>query len=337
MPVKIAVLMPESPVRASFIPPAVMRGLEEVGEVTYNSAGYETQNIAGLLREADICVTGWGCPVLGGEILAQADRLRMAAHTGGSVAPIVSRELYDRGIVVVSGNELYAQSVAEGCITYMLAALREIPRYNSIVQNGGWRQGGFVNKGLLGRKVGLVGLGAVSRNLIPMLAAFGCRVVVHCEYASDEELERLNTTRAQSLEELFSSCDIVSLHLARTRETYHTVGKKLLGLMPDGALLVNTARGSVVNERELAEILAAGRIHAVLDVFEEEPLPADSPLKGLENVILIPHMAGPTADRREKVTLALIEDMKRFLAGKPLKHAIDMEYAMRMTDDTLKL
>ena len=144
-------------------------------------------------------------------------------------------------------------------------------------------------------------------------------------------------TRAESLDRVFSSCDIVSLHMARTPETYHVINKKLLAMMPDGALLVNTARGSVVDEQALADELLTGRIHAVLDVFEEEPLPADSRLRGLDNVILIPHLAGPTGDRFELVSLALIEDMKRMLNGEPLEHTIEASHAVRMTNDTIKL
>jgi phosphoglycerate dehydrogenase-like enzyme len=107
--------------------------------------------------------------------------------------------------------------------------------------------------------------------------------------------------------------------------------------MPDGSLLVNTARGSVVDEQALADELAAGRIHAVLDVFEEEPLPQDSRLRGLDNAVLIPHMGGPTGDRHEFVTMALIEDMKRMLDGQPLENIISFEQAARMTNDALIL
>ena len=107
--------------------------------------------------------------------------------------------------------------------------------------------------------------------------------------------------------------------------------------MPDGALLVNTARGSVIDEQALADELCTGRISAVLDVFEEEPLPSDSRLRGLDNAVLIPHMGGPTGDRHEWVSLALIEDIKRFLSGQPLVHTIGMDHAVRMTNDALKL
>ncbi|MCL2702846.1 MAG: hydroxyacid dehydrogenase [Defluviitaleaceae bacterium] len=336
MNVKIAVLMPDDAARASFITPAVKRELERVGEAVYSNAGYDPPVMAELLDGADICVTGWGCPALDGEILAKASRLRLVAHTGGSVAAIMSPALSGLGVPVISGNELYAESVAEGALAYMLAGLRRIPYYSNSVQKGEWRPHGYGNKGLLDRKVGLVGFGAITRKLLPMLKPFRVKILVCSKHLSDEECESHGMIPA-TMEQLFSSCDIVSLHMARTPQTYHAVNRELLGLMPDGSLLVNTARGSVVDEQALADELQTERIHAVLDVFEEEPLPADSRLRGLDNAVLIPHMGGPTGDRHEFVSMALIEDMKRMLSGRPMENIIGNEHAVRMTNDALKL
>ena len=271
------------------------------------------------------------------EIISKASRLRLIAHTGGTVAPIVTPEIYEQNISVVSGNEVYAESVAEGTLAYILAGLRSIPQYNNAVHAGGWRESILDNKGLLDRTIGLVGFGAITRYLIPLLKPFRTNIILQSKHLSDEDFKAYGVTRAESMEQLFSTSDIVSLHLARTRETYHVINKELLALMPDGALLVNTARGSVVDEKALEDELISGRISAVLDVFEEEPLPADSRLRGLENVILIPHMAGPTGDRHGHVTMELIGEMKRILNGEPLKNPIDYKSAIRMTNDALKL
>lgn len=109
------------------------------------------------------------------------------------------------------------------------------------------------------------------------------------------------------------------------------IGRELLGHIPDGAILINTARGAVIDEKALVKELKKGRFKAVLDVFEEEPLPAGNKLRRLDNAILIPHMAGPALDRRKYTTLALIEDIKGFFNGRPLKYEIDRKYAMGMT------
>ena len=109
------------------------------------------------------------------------------------------------------------------------------------------------------------------------------------------------------------------------------VNKRLLEMIPDGALFINTARGSIVDEEALIEELSKGRFKAVLDVFEKEPLPDDSKLRKLDNVMLIPHMAGPTVDRRRYVTLGLVDDIKAYFRGEPMKNEISREYAAYMT------
>jgi len=336
MDINIAVLMPDDATRASFITSKVMKELGELGNVRYNIGGYEASSMMEMLSDADICVTGWGCPSLNKDVLYKASHLRLVAHTGGSVASIVSPELYKQGVFVISGNELYAESVAEGTLAYLLAGLRRIPHYNSMTQKGEWKDGDSKNKGLLDRKIGLVGFGAIARHLVPLLKPFRVEIVVYAEHLNESDCKAYGMTKADTLEQLFSSCDIVSLHLARTPETYHIINKDLLSLMPDDSLLINTARGSIVDEQALADELITGRIHAVLDVFEEEPLPKNSRLRGLNNVILIPHMAGPTVDRHERITLALIEDMKRMLMGEPLQYAIEESHAIRMTNDSLR-
>ena len=327
--------MPNNHARTSFISPMAAQKLGEVGDIVWNDGEYDKQTMANLLDGADICVTGWGCPSLDKEVLHNVSRLRLVAHTGGSVAAIVSPALYDKGVTVISGNALYAESVAEGTLAYILTGLRRIPYFAGNVQKGVWRSDGYQNKGLFDKKIGLAGFGAITRELVPMLKPFRNEVMVFSRHLSDEDCQKYSMIRAESMEQLFSSCEIISLHMARTPETFHAVNKRLLALMPDGALLVNTARGSVVDEQALAEELRTGRIHAVLDVFEDEPLPIDSPLKGLDNAVLIPHMGGPTGDRHERVTLALIEDMRRILAGQPLLYEIKREQALRMTNDAI--
>jgi len=334
---KIAVLMPDNAVRNLFIPPQAAQELETLGTVRWNDGGYEPHTLKQLLEGADICVTGWGCPILNEDLLGNKPSLRLVAHTGGTVAPIVSDFLYDQGIRVISGNEIYAESVAEGTVAYMLTALRRIPYYNGLVQQGHWKDTSSKTEGLLDRKVGLVGFGAIARKLVPMLRAFKVDIMVYDPHIDDETCATYSMARAHSMEEVFSENDIVSLHLPRTQDTYHVVNSGMLSRLRDGALLVNTARGSVVDEEALAGELATGRISGILDVYETEPLPIDSKLRGLDNVILIPHMAGPTTDRCARVASVLIEDIRRMEKGHALKHEISRDYAMKMTNDTLKI
>ena len=334
----IHVTIPPGRLREAFISAEAAAALAALGAVAYNphQAHYAPEALKAALADADVAVTGWHCPPFTAEVLDGAPRLKLIAHTGGTVAPLVTPALYDRGVRVISGNELYAESVAEGVVAYMLAALRRLPHFSARVQSGGWSDLDHT-EGLLDQTVGLVGFGAVARYLAPMLKVFRARVLAYDPFVPPEDMTKLGAIPVDAPEEIFRRCRVVSLHLPRVPETYHMVNADMLALMQPGALLVNTARGSVLDEAALADALRARRIHALLDVFEQEPLPPGSPLRGLDNCILIPHMAGPTRDRFARVTLALCADIARFRAGQPLTLEIGRDRALGMTDDTLPL
>lgn len=330
---RVLVTIPCGPVRDSFIPPRLCQRLETETHVRWNELdrNYTADELAAALGDAQVCITGWGSPRFTEEVLQKAPDLRVIAHTGGTVASLVDAAAYERGIRVLSGNEIYAQSVGEGVICYILTALRDIPKYAGMVQREGWSQPGWYNEGLLGQRVGLVGFGAVARYTAQMLQPFQVELLICSGHLTDEEAARYGGRKA-SIEEIFSTCKVVSLHMAATPQTYHQVDRRLLDMLEDGALLVNTARGSVIDESALAEALRSGRFKAILDVYEQEPLPSSSPLRGLENAILIPHMGGPTIDRRPVVTAGLLDETLRILEqGGPSWLEIDQKAALHMT------
>ena len=331
---KILVTAPEGMIRESFIPAQVRRRLESIAEVEYNtlSRNLTPEELHEKLRGVDIALTGWGTALFDGTVLEGNDRLKLIAHTGGSVTPVMSDEAYDRGIRVISGNEMYAESVAESVIAYALAALRRIPEYLDRTKNGGWYEAGEVWEGLLDQTVGIVGFGMTTRHLLRMGKAFRLQFkLLEKPYLTKEVQEEYGFTTAP-LEEIFSTCKIVSLHCGMTKSYYHLVNKRLLSMMPDGSLLINTARGPVIDERDLVEELKKNRIRAVLDVYEEEPLPAESELRRLPNALCIPHMGGPTFDRRWLITMALIDNIEKMLRGEPMPLEITRDYAAHMSD-----
>lgn len=332
---KIAVLMPENNTRATFFAGEAAREIERMGEVWWNpgTAALTGAALADALAGADIAVTGWGCARMDEDALARADRLRLLVHTGGSVAPFVSEALYARGVRVLSGNEMYAESVAEGTLAYMLTGLRRIPAYAQRMREGGWSREADETEALLGRTVGLVGLGAIARKLVPMLRPLRVDILAYDPFVGDELFASLGIERVDDLGELFSRSRVLSVHLPRTKDTWRIIDRALLERLPPGALLINTARGAVIDEEALTDAIEAGRIRAVLDVFDQEPLPADSRLRRLDGAVLMPHMAGPTRDLRPLITRALLEDARRFLAGEKPRFEIGQAYGMSMTND----
>ena len=329
---KILVSMPHGAVRDSFFTDDIREKLADLGDVVYNESekNYTENEMRRALGDVDVCITGWGNVKLTDDVLSGAPSLRVIAHTGGTVAPIVDDSAYDRNIKVLSGNEIFAQSVAEGTVCYILSALRRIPQYCAEMQKDGWAHKNWYNEGLIGQRVGLVGFGAVARNAAKLLRAFDTEILICADHVTEDEARRYGARKA-SMEEIFSTCKIVSVHLAQTPETYHIIDKSLLSMLSPDALLVNTARGSVIDEAEMARMLSEKKFSAVLDVFEVEPLPMTSPLRGLDNAILIPHMGGPTIDRRPFVTSALIDAVADVLGEKETPLEISRDAMHRMT------
>ena len=316
-----------------FMAPQARAYLEARFDVVYNPLDrhLKAEEIALYAEDAEILMTGWGNPYMDAKTLENTS-IRFIAHTGGSVADYVSPEIYDLGIPVISGNDLYAESVAEGVVGYMMLALRKMPDYIEDTRKGNWQSNTLPpTEGLLGQTVGLVGMGAITKNLIRMLQPFGVRLKLYSGYPIDPEyLEQNNATQA-SLEEIFSTCKIVSIHSALNERTKGMITKAHFDLLQDGAVFINSARGAIIREEEMIEALQENRFRAVLDVYCKEPLDPSSPLRSLKNVYCMPHMGGPTGDRSPIITMRLVDDIVGYLDGKPLKYAISREYAQRMT------
>jgi phosphoglycerate dehydrogenase-like enzyme len=331
---KIYITLPSGSVRDTFITPLALRTLRELGEVDLNPLDRQLtpQELNQALRDVEVVVTGWGTPRFDSDLLAGLDALRIIAHTGGTVAPLVSDAVYARGIRVLSGNAIFAASVAEACICYALVSLRQLEHYMRRMRQGGWVAEGDTSRGLIGKTVGLVGYGAVGSRFREMLRPFKTPVKVFANNLTPADAAQLDVSLA-SLDEIFSTCDVISLHLPLNPATTGMIGSELLAKIRPGALFMNTARGAVVDEAALVEELQTGRFFAALDVFTTEPLPVDSPLRTIPNVLLVPHMAGPTVDMREVVTCELAKDIRAVLdcAQAQIPSEISQDYAAGMT------
>lgn len=330
-PVNIFLAMPDTEVAASFLDEANLAYLNRLGHVTRQIPDRpltETE-LMEVMEDQDVIVTGWGQHYFSEQVLEKANRLRLIAHTAGAVASFCGTEVYNRQISVTSGNDVFAASVAEAVLAYALAALRDIPRYDREMKAGGWRAD-VDNRGLFGRSIGLLGFGTIPRQLLPMLKPFGCPVHAFDPLVSEEEMSACGVVKS-TFAAIFQNSDIVSVHLPLKPDTIGMIDESSLRAMRPGSLLINTARGAVIDEAALATVLGEGNISAVLDVFSVEPLAADSPLRQTPNTILIPHMAGPTLDRRITAARSIIEDIERFLNNQAMKHEIKSAKAMQMS------
>lgn len=332
---KTFVTLPKNSVFPTFFTDENIALAESLGEVIWNDKEIQLTHdeIAQSIRGSDVYVTGWGSPRLDARILDAAPSLKLLVHLCGTVVPVVSDELWERGIRVVSGNDFFAESVAEGTIGYILSALRDIPKYSSRLKNERkWKTSSDTNRGLLGKTVGIVSYGAIAHHLVRMLQPFRVKIKLYdIKPIPESDKVRYNITEA-SLEDIFSTCDIVTVHTPLNEHTHHLIGAPLLSLLKEDALFVNTSRGAVIDQAVLENELEKGRFRAFLDVYEKEPPSVESRLYGLPNVIMMPHMGGPTVDLRRDITQALLIEASDFLKnGAPLPHEITRVAASMMS------
>jgi phosphoglycerate dehydrogenase-like enzyme len=299
---------------------AELASLREMGLEVAVCPESDDERLFDLLREAEVL---WHClrPV-DTRVLDAAPRLRLVQKIGIGVNTIDLDRARSRGIAVCNMPGTNSRAVAEHALGLMLAVLRQIPRFDADVRAGaGWRWDPDRQDGLgelSGRTVGLVGLGAIPRILAPILTALGARVL-YTARAPKAGVE----AGYRTLPALLAEADVVSLHVPLTDDTCALLDAGRLACMKRGAILINTARGALVDERALLAALASGRLAgAGLDVFAEEPLPEGHPLLALPNVVLAPHVAWLTRETLGRSLAVAVENCRRLAAGEPLAHRV---------------
>ncbi|MFJ8019471.1 hydroxyacid dehydrogenase [Streptomyces sp. NPDC096311] len=277
-----------------------------------------------VLRDTEILLTGWGCPRIDASVLEAAPKLHTVVHAAGTVKSMIAPECWERGLLVSSAASANALPVAEYTLGMIMLAGKDLfaarERYRAERR---FTLAGIVpGIGNFGRRIGVIGASRTGRRLIDLLRPFDFRVALADPYVDAGAAAALGVPLV-STDELLRTSDIVTVHAPATPETHHMIGRRELELMPDGAVLVNTARGNLVDTTALVAELRGGRISAVLDVTDPEPLPADSPLFDLPNVFLTPHLAGSHGNEVARLGLNAIEELERLLAGLPLLHQVD--------------
>src|SRR6184192_3456561 len=256
------------------------------------------------------------------DLLTRGPNLRVIARAGTGVDNIDVHAATRRGIAVMNAPGANTVSAAEHAMGLLLAQVRHIPWAAEAMRRGEWDRKRFEGTELRGKTIGIVGLGRIGGHVAQLARAFGMHVVGHDPYLSPERAAELQL-KLLPLDQLLRQADVVTLHVAHTEQTHHLINAARLKLMKPTAVLVNTARGELVDAVALAEAIGEKRIGgAALDVFAVEPLPADSPLRKLERVILTPHLAASTAEAQERVSLEICGAVRAALLAGDLSFAI---------------
>lgn len=299
---------------------ANMRGVAEL--VFLDGAVDDRAALRQTLAGADVAVSSWGTPSLDAGLLDAAPNLRLVLHAAGSVKPIVSDALFARGIRVISSAVVLSEGVSEFALGQTIAAVKDVFQRTQDLRAGLWHEHKSRVRELYGLTVGVVGCGFAGAHYIELLKPFRVNTLVYDPFVSDQKLADLGARRS-TLDELLTGSDVVSLHAPSIPETRHLVNRRTLSLMKPDAILINTARGSLIDEAALAEALQAGKLrYALIDVTDPEPPAADSPLRQLENCILTPHIAGLANNGQLKIGDHVWRELQSFIADRPSRYEV---------------
>ncbi|HEY3561754.1 MAG TPA: hydroxyacid dehydrogenase [Kribbella sp.] len=311
-----------------FAPPSVAR-LEALGEVVVLDDPGDADALRAALPGTGVLITSWGATPLTADVLDHADRLRLIAHSASSVKHFVTDEVFRRGVRITQAGQAMALPVAEVSLAFTLSMLHRVQRFDHAMHAGGWRDAVPPQHGLNGSRIGVVGASRTGVEYIQMLVALGAEVVVYDPYLTEDRAAQLGVRRS-GLDDLLRTSRVVALHAPTLPETHHLIGARELALMPDGAALVNTARSWLVDMSVLLDELRSGRLDAALDVFDEEPLPAGSPFRGLANVLLMPHQAAATVECYHEMGAITASEIERYADGQPLQYELTEAALTRM-------
>jgi phosphoglycerate dehydrogenase-like enzyme len=290
---------------------ACVQLLNEHFDPVWNDKGvdYTEEELTALIGSAEVVLTSWGSPSITEKMLERASKLRMIGHAAGTVKGRIPTTAFSKDIRIFSAAPRIAQSVAEYCLTVLLSSLRYMPTLDKQVKHGQWRSTSLKGRELAGQTIGIVSASSTARAFLKLLAPFHVNVLVYDPYLKDEAAAQLQVTKA-SLEEVMR-CPIISIHAPKLPATYKMVTKEMIASIPDHAILINSSRADVLDEEALIEELQKDRFFAALDVFTKEPLPVDSPLTKLDNVLLSSHVAGATVEGHLALMQGVVEDMLR--------------------------
>ncbi|MET0263579.1 MAG: hydroxyacid dehydrogenase [Rariglobus sp.] len=281
----------------------------------------------GLLADVEVIFSGWGAPVMDAEFLAAAPKLRAVFYGAGSIKAMTPDEFWARNIAVTSAYAMNAVPVSEFTLASILLSLKRTWYYALETKRLGAYPPKVKPAGAYGTKVGLISFGMIGRLVRERLLPFNLDVWVYDPFLTAEQAAELNVALV-SLDDIFRHCDVVSLHTPWLKQTEGMIQGRHFELMKDGATFINTARGAIVNEPEMVEVLARRpEVTALLDVTWPEPPVEGSPLYSLPNVVLTPHIAGSQETECRRMGQLMVDEYDRWVKGEPLRWAISKEKA----------
>lgn len=266
------------------------------------------------------------------EVIARNPKLRMILRWGAGFDSVDIEAAGRQGVLVTNTPGANASAVSELAVMLMMAVGRKLLCHRESLKYGIWSKNTFLNSSfcLNHKLVGIVGAGNIGRQVAEKVQAFGAKVQYYDDFRLSPEQEQKYRMQYISFEELLKSSDIITLHIPLTEGTHHLIGEKELSKMKDKAILINTARGGLVDDSALAEAVKSQKLlGAGLDGVENEPLAAEDELLSIPDIIVTPHIGGGTADIGEVIIPMLAEDIRDLIEGRAVQHVVNREYLQK--------
>ena len=310
--------------------------LKNVGnlDIIENGKELSADERTALLQKVDVALTGWESAPLPAAIADAPGALRYICHITGQMREFVPKRIIESDILVSNWGDTPAISVAEGTMALLLSVIKDLHQQIADIREGGWSLSGDDFGGTLyDAAIGVYGCGTIGRRLITLLEPFGPRIFVYDPYC--DELPRIST-RVATLRELFETSEIITICAGLSDETRRSVTAELLALLPRHGVVINTARGAIVDQDALFAELKSGRLRAGLDVLEPDRMPEDHPARRWKNLILSAHEIfrgwpndGSPPTKLSPMHRVCIENLNAFAKGDPIRFRMDRERFMR--------
>ncbi|BDG06170.1 phosphoglycerate dehydrogenase [Anaeromyxobacter oryzae] len=314
--------------------PEAVKVLEEAGLEVDVKVGLKPDALEAIIGGYDALAVRSATKVTA-KLLERATRLKVIGRAGVGVDNVDLDAATRRGVVVMNTPGGSSVTVAELALAMILGLYRHVPAATASVKAGKWEKKKFQGHELSGKTLGVVGIGNIGSVLVDRAVAMKMRVIAYDPFISPEAAAKLGVTLVE-LDQLWAEADAISLHVPLTEQTRNLVNAGVLARMKRGALLVNCARGGIVDERALADALASGHLGgAALDVFEKEPPPPDHPLFAVESFVCTPHIGASTEEAQSAVAVAIAEQLAAYLQKGVVKNAVNVPGLPREVMDQL--
>jgi len=270
------------------------------------------------------------------EIIEAADNLRVIGRAGVGVDNVDMDAATKRGIMVINAPQSNIISAAEHTMALLLGLCRDIPLAADSLRQGRWERSRFQGVELYNKVLGIIGLGRVGTLVAARCMGFGMKVIAYDPYISAELAGRQGIEMVKTLDEVLERADFITIHLPKSTETLHLIGKKQFAKMKDGVRIINVARGGLIDEPALCDALKAGKVAgAALDVFEKEPEP-DPELLELPNVLATPHLGASTREAQDRAGVMIAEQVAAALKGEFVTNVVNLQIPVHEVDETVK-